>query len=56
MLMTEEELSARDAKRNLGEELLAAIIDVKAGRHGEVHAVEVTEAAEACRKTGLPQP
>lgn len=56
MVMTEKELSARDAKRNLGEELLAAIIDVKAGRHGEVHTVEVTEAAEARSKTGLSQP
>ncbi|MDD2052761.1 helix-turn-helix domain-containing protein [Pseudomonas putida] len=56
MPMTEKELLARDAKRNLGEELLAAIIDVKAGRHGEVHTVEVTEAAEARSKTGLSQP
>lgn len=56
MVLTEKELLARDAKRNLGEELLAAIIDVKAGRHGEVHRVEVTEAAEARSKTGLSQP
>ena len=44
---------ARDTKRNLGEELLAAIIDVKAGRHGDVHQMEVTEARS---KTGLSQP
>ncbi|VVO10150.1 hypothetical protein PS723_03350 [Pseudomonas fluorescens] len=56
MVLTEKELLARDAKRNLGEELLAAIIDVKAGRHGDVHPVEVTEAAEARSKTGLSQP
>ncbi|MCJ8205796.1 helix-turn-helix domain-containing protein [Pseudomonas sp. RGM2987] len=56
MVLTEKELLARDAKRNLGEELLAAIIDVKAGRHGEVHQIEVTEAAEARSKTGLSQP
>lgn len=56
MVLTEKELLARDAKRNLGEELLAAIIDVKAGRHGDAHHVEVTEAAEARSKTGLSQP
>jgi putative transcriptional regulator len=56
MVLTEKELLARDAKRNLGEELLAATIDVKAGRHGEVHQVKVTEASEARSKTGLSQP
>jgi putative transcriptional regulator len=30
----EKELLARDAKRNIGDELLQAIRDVKAGRHG----------------------
>jgi hypothetical protein len=35
----------RDAKRNIGEELLAAVLDVKAGRHGVVHRVEPTEVA-----------
>jgi putative transcriptional regulator len=47
MSLTEKELIERDAKRNIGEELLAAIIDVKAGHHGEVHTVAATEAAEA---------
>lgn len=56
MVLTEKELVARDSKRNLGEELLAAIVDVKAGRHGEMHRIEVTEAAEARSKTGLSQP
>lgn len=55
MPLTEKELMERDAKRNLGEELLAAIIDVKAGRHGQVHKVETTEAAQARSKTGLSQ-
>lgn len=36
MSLTEKELLERDAKRNIGEELLAAIIDVKAGRQGAV--------------------
>ncbi|WP_439852762.1 helix-turn-helix domain-containing protein [Pseudomonas syringae] len=56
MALTAKELLERDAKRNIGEELLAAIRDVKAGRHGDVHHVQVTEAAEARRKTGLSQP
>jgi hypothetical protein len=34
MAPTEKELMERDAKRNLGEELLQSIRDVKAGRHG----------------------
>jgi len=55
MPLTEKELMLRDANRNIGEELLEAIRDVKAGRHGATHQVEVTEAAEARSKTGLSQ-
>ncbi|PRA26392.1 helix-turn-helix domain-containing protein [Pseudomonas poae] len=56
MPLTEKQLKERDAKRNIGEELLASIVDVKAGRHGQVHHVEVTQAAEARSRTGLSQP
>lgn len=56
MPLSEKELLERDAKRNIGEELLAAVLDVKAGRHGAVHRVAPTEAAEARSKTGLSQP
>ena len=56
MPLTEKELMERDAKRNIGEELLSSIRDVKAGRHGARHPVNVTEAAEARSKTGLSQP
>ncbi|MBA1289256.1 helix-turn-helix domain-containing protein [Pseudomonas japonica] len=56
MPLTEKELIERDAKRNLGEELLDAILDIKAGRHGTVHEVKITEAAEARSRTGLSQP
>src|SRR5476651_883090 len=56
MPLTEKQLKERDAKRNIGEELLAAVIDVKEGRHGQVHHVEITQAAEARSKTGLSQP
>ncbi|MFK3799272.1 helix-turn-helix domain-containing protein [Pseudomonas sp. NPDC088444] len=56
MPLTEKELMERDAKRNIGDELLEAIRDVKAGRHGAVHSIPMTEAAEARSKTGLSQP
>jgi len=56
MPLTEKELIERDARRNIGEELLASIRDIKAGKLGAVHRVEVTEAAEARSKTGLSQP
>ena len=56
MPLTDKELKKRDAQRNIGEELLAAIVDVKAGRHGQVHQVELTQAAEARSRTGLSQP
>lgn len=39
----EKELRARDAKRNIGEELLQAIRDVKAGRHGAKYKVEAND-------------
>ena len=56
MALTDETLMERDAKRNLGEELLRSIRDVKAGRHGAVHTITLTEAAEARSNTGLSQP
>lgn len=56
MFLTEKELLERDAKRNIGKELLAAILDIKAGRHGGKHEVKITEAADARGKTGLSQP
>jgi putative transcriptional regulator len=56
MPLTEKELMERDSKRNIGEELLAAIQEVKAGRYGDVRQVKATEAAEARSKTGLSQP
>ncbi|MGH8557880.1 MAG: hypothetical protein ACRESZ_10560 [Methylococcales bacterium] len=43
MPLTETELLERDAKRNIGEELLAAIRDVKSGHHGAGYSVEPNE-------------
>lgn len=40
MPLTEQELLERDAKRDIGEELLQAILDVKAGHYGAVYEVE----------------
>ncbi|WP_256576885.1 hypothetical protein [Pseudomonas sp. ATCC PTA-122608] len=36
MPLTKHRLKKRDTKRNIGEELLAAIVDIKAGRYGQV--------------------
>lgn len=55
MPLTEKQLMMRDATRNIGEELLESIRDVKAGHYGAVHQLEVTQAAEARSKTGLSQ-
>ncbi len=46
MPRTEKELIERDAKRNIGEELLASIQGVKAGRH------TVTLQSEAVKARG----
>lgn len=51
----EKELLTRDAERNIGEELLQAIRDVKAGRHGAKYKVEANEVVAIRLKTGLSQ-
>lgn len=53
--MTEAELIKRDRGRNIGEEVLQAIRDIKAGRTGRIFRVEVTQATEARQKLGLSQ-
>ncbi|MGZ8246193.1 helix-turn-helix domain-containing protein [Methylomagnum sp.] len=55
MPLTEQELLERDAKRDIGEELLQAIRDVKAGRYGAVYEVGLNEAAQVRRGTGLSE-
>lgn len=49
-------LAERDSKRNIGEELLQAVREIKAGKTGRVFQVEVTEATEARIKLGMSQP
>ena len=51
----EKEVLARDAKRNIGEELLQAIRDVKAGHHGAKYKVKANDIVAARLKSGLSQ-
>jgi putative transcriptional regulator len=55
MPLTEEQLQKRDASRNIGEELLQAIRDVKAGEHGAEYAVRPNEIIATRIKCGLTQ-
>jgi len=55
MVMTEHELAARDAQRDIGTELLDAIRQVKAGNVGRIHQVRVPLALEARQRLGLSQ-
>ena len=55
MKLTESQLVARDRKRNLGEEVLQAVREIKAGKTGRVFNVEITEATEARLKLGMSQ-
>lgn len=51
----EKRLLARDAKRNVGKELLQAIRDVKAGRHGARYRVDANQIVAARLRSGLSQ-
>jgi putative transcriptional regulator len=53
--MSERALRTRDAKRNLGAELLASVLEMKAGKAGHVHRVSLSAIAEARSRTGLSQ-
>ncbi len=55
MPKSDKELEARDAKRDIGAELLASVRDVKAGKLGKVNMVPVSIAAEARQRLGLSQ-
>ena len=52
MPMTEKKLLARDAKRDIGAELLASVLEMKAGKTGRIPLSEVTQARA---KSGLSQ-
>jgi putative transcriptional regulator len=51
--LTDRALRTRDAKRNLGAELLASVREMKSGKVGHVHRVPVSAIAEARARSGL---
>ena len=51
----EKELLARDAKRDVGQGLLQAIRDVKAGRYGARYKIQANDVITARLKSGLSQ-
>lgn len=51
----EKQLLARDAKRDVGQELLQAIRDVKAGRYGAKYKIQANDVVTARLKSGLSQ-
>lgn len=55
MPMTDKELRERDAKRDLGTELLQSVREMKAGKGKVVAHVEVPEVVTARLKSGLSQ-
>ena len=55
MPLTEKQLLARDAKRDIGKELLESIKQVKSGRPTVAHLVPTTSAAEARTRAGFSQ-
>lgn len=55
MAKSEKKLRARDAKRDLGQELLLSVREMKAGHRGRVHRIKVSPIVAARTKTGLSQ-
>jgi putative transcriptional regulator len=55
MPKSEKELHVRDAKRNLGQELLQSVREMKAGRRGRIHKVKVSPIVTARNKAELSQ-
>jgi putative transcriptional regulator len=55
MSIAEKELLKRDAGRNIGDELLQAIRDIKAGKVGKTSTLAVSPVAEARQRCGLSQ-
>lgn len=53
--MTSPEIEERDARRQIGEELLQALLDVKGGSVGAKYQVEVNDIVQTRLKCGLSQ-
>ncbi len=54
-MATKKSVLDRDAKRNIGDELLHAIKDVKASKYGAKYQVEANDIVKARMKCGLSQ-
>lgn len=54
-MAAKKDIPSRDAKRNIGEELLQAIKDVKAGKYGAKYQVEANDIVKARMQCGLSQ-
>lgn len=54
-MATKKEIKVRDAGRNIGEELLQAVRDVKAGNYGAKYQVDANEVVKTRLKCGLSQ-
>ena len=55
MLKSEKELKARDARRDIGAELLTSVLEMKAGKTGKVHRISLSEITQARANSGLSQ-
>ncbi len=55
MPMTEKELVERDAKRDIGAELLESVRQMKAGKKVIVHKIDVPQVVQARISAGLSQ-
>jgi len=55
MTMTTKALQKRDAKRDLGAELLESVRQMKSGRAAKVHQVAIPPVVSARMKSGLSQ-
>ncbi|MHB1515889.1 MAG: helix-turn-helix domain-containing protein [Acidiferrobacteraceae bacterium] len=55
MPKTEKELRKRDTKRDIGAELLASVRQMKAGKKGAVHKVDLPRVVQARLRSGLSQ-
>ena len=55
MVMNEKKLIERDSKRDVWQETLEAVRDIKAGNVAHIETVELPPVVEARQKTGLSQ-
>lgn len=55
MTKSDKELEERDAKRDLGSELLESVRQMKADQRSQVHSIEISDIVEARHRVGLSQ-